>query len=278
MTTRLAMALIERQHGGAWANTATSFWAILAFGKIADSEAALSLDLTARAELDSQLLISGQFNSYMQLPLLLVKTFSDEPLASMNRDGLLPLRISREGRGRLFYTASLRYGIPVELAGMRDEGISVFAETFDSEGLPVTNGILIPGKTYTRRLTVSSPRDRTFVALRAPIPSGAGVLDAAFVTSSTVPPDDTEDKHEGRYYDMEYFDREWYEEPPVQFIMDNEVRFCWDWFPRGKKEAEFRFRAVMPGIYPTPPASAECMYEGEVFGRAAGELIRIQGD
>jgi uncharacterized protein YfaS (alpha-2-macroglobulin family) len=31
----------------------------------------------------------------------------------------------------------------------------------------------------------------------------------------------------------------------------------------------------MPGIYPTPPAQAECMYEEEVFGRSAGELIRI---
>jgi uncharacterized protein YfaS (alpha-2-macroglobulin family) len=278
MTTRLATALIERQRRGAWSNTAISFWAILAFGQVADSEATLGIDLTARAELDSQELVSGQFNSYMQFPLFSEKSFSDEPLAAMKRDALLPLRISREGSGRLFYTASLRYGVPVELAGMRDEGISVFAETFDSEGQPVINGILIPGKTYTRRLTVSSPRDRTFVALRAPIPSGAEVLDAAFVTSSTVPPDVAEDEHEGRYYDMDYFDREWYEDPPVQIIMDNEVRFCWDWFPRGKKEAEFRFRAVMPGIYPTPPASAECMYEGEVFGRAAGELIRIQGD
>ncbi|MDR2029197.1 MAG: hypothetical protein LBP93_06640, partial [Treponema sp.] len=46
-------------------------------------------------------------------------------------------------------------------------------------------------------------------------------------------------------------------------------------FPAGKREVEFRFRAVMPGIYPTPPAQAECMYEPEVFGRSAGELIRI---
>jgi uncharacterized protein YfaS (alpha-2-macroglobulin family) len=278
MTTRLATALIERQRRGTWSNTASSFWAVLAFGKVADSEAAQTANLTARAELDSQTIVSGQFNSYVQLPLLSVKSFDDEPLAGMKRDTLLPLRISREGSGRLFYTAGLRYGMPAELAGMRDEGIGVFVETFDSDGLVVTDGILAPGKTYTRRITVSTSRDRTFVALRAPIPSGAEVLDAAFVTSSTVPPEETEDDHDDRYYDMDYFDREWYEAPPVQFIMDNEVRFCWDWFPRGKKEAEFRFRAVMPGVYPTPPASAECMYEEEVFGRSAGELIRIQGE
>jgi len=57
--------------------------------------------------------------------------------------------------------------------------------------------------------------------------------------------------------------------------MDDEARFHWDFFRSGKQQIEFRFRAVMPGIYPTPPSNAECMYEPEVFGRSAGELIRI---
>jgi uncharacterized protein YfaS (alpha-2-macroglobulin family) len=57
--------------------------------------------------------------------------------------------------------------------------------------------------------------------------------------------------------------------------MDDEIRFHWDSFPAGRQEVEFRFRAVMPGIYPTPPSQAECMYEPEVFGRAAGELAII---
>jgi hypothetical protein len=65
------------------------------------------------------------------------------------------------------------------------------------------------------------------------------------------------------------------EMPPLRFIMDNEVLFHWDFFPAGMREVEFWFRAVMPGVYPTPPAQAECMYEPEIFGRAQGELFRI---
>jgi uncharacterized protein YfaS (alpha-2-macroglobulin family) len=57
--------------------------------------------------------------------------------------------------------------------------------------------------------------------------------------------------------------------------MDDEALFHWEFFPAGRKEIEFRFRAVMPGIYPTPPVHAECMYEEEIFGRSAGELCRI---
>jgi len=68
----------------------------------------------------------------------------------------------------------------------------------------------------------------------------------------------------------------WYRDmPPERFIMDDEAIFHWDFFPSGKKEVEFRFRAVMPGVYPTPPVQAECMYEEEIFGRGAGELYRI---
>ena len=58
--------------------------------------------------------------------------------------------------------------------------------------------------------------------------------------------------------------------------MDNEVRYFFDDFFRGKQEVEFLFRLTTPGIYPTPPGSAECMYEEEVFGCTDGEIYVIR--
>ena len=266
MTTRLANSLIERQRRGIWNNTASSFWAVLAFGRIADAEEGQG-DLVSRLSLGGTKLLETVFDPSKKVPVSRTWTLEEDPLAGLGRDSLLPLRMEREGEGRLYYTASLRYGIPSELASPRDEGLGVFAETFDSSGEKVRDGKLIPGRTYTRKLTVSSSRDRTFVVLRAPVPSGAEIVDAVFVTSSTVPPAEDES------VDDEYWWRR--ETPPLRFIMDDEARFHWDFFPGGKKEVEFRFRAVMPGIYPTPPSSAECMYEEEIFGRGPGELYRI---
>ncbi|MCL2138976.1 MAG: hypothetical protein FWH41_05535, partial [Treponema sp.] len=163
-----------------------------------------------------------------------------------------------------YYTASLRYGIPTELAGARDEGLGVFAETFDADGNLIKDAKLVSGRTYTRRITLSSSRDRTFVALRAPVPSGAEIIDAAFVTSSTAVTSTLSE------------DEEIYRPAPLRLIMDDAIDFHWDLFKAGRQQVEFRFRAVMPGIYPTPPTAAECMYEGEIFGRSAGELVRIQ--
>jgi uncharacterized protein YfaS (alpha-2-macroglobulin family) len=276
MTTRLATSLIERQRRGVWNNTASSFWPALAFGMLSDSEssewkAANGAPLEATTSLGGTSLFNAEFKTYGGVPVSFNGHFAERPVIDLPRDILLPLRIERSGPGRLYYTASLRYGIPVELAGARDEGLGVFVETFDSEGKPVRNGRLQAGKTYTRRVTVSSSRDRTFVALRSPIPSGAEIVDAVFVTSSTVPPSP---KNESEDYDAD--DWRFYKPEPVRFMMDDEARFHWDFFNAGREQIEFRFRAVMPGIYPTPPAVAECMYEEEIFGRSAGELIRIE--
>jgi uncharacterized protein YfaS (alpha-2-macroglobulin family) len=271
MTTRLANSLIERQRRGIWNNTSSSFWAVLAFSRIADAEEKETLGtagISSRVLLGETQLLETAFKSFGGTPVSRTWTFTESPMDNIKRDKLLPLRIEREGTGRLYYTARLRYGIPTELASPRDEGLCFFAETYDSSGNLIKDNVLIPGKTYTRKVTVSSSRDRTFVALRAPIPSGAEILDATFVTSSTVPPKEDEKKTDDFFW--------WRETPPMRFIMDDEIQFNWDFFPSGKKEVEFRFRAVMPGIYPTPPDTAECMYEEEIFGRSAGALYRIE--
>jgi uncharacterized protein YfaS (alpha-2-macroglobulin family) len=284
MTSRLATALLERQRRGIWSNTASSYWAVLAFSRLAGVEnadtgnAGRGAALKVRTSLGGIPLIDGEFPVSGVSPLSQNWTFPELP-EELGRDTLLPLRIEWSGAGQLFYTASLRYGIPVELAASRDEGLGVFTETFDADGNPVRDGRLIPGKTYTRRVVVSGSRDRTFVALRVPVPSGAEILDARFVTTSTRPP--TEDprveqkRREAEGRAAEYDSVSGYDAPPIRFIMDDEVRFHWDYFPAGRREVEFLFRAVMPGIYPTPPPQAECMYEPEIFGRAAGELVRI---
>ncbi|MDR1972350.1 MAG: alpha-2-macroglobulin, partial [Treponema sp.] len=284
MTSRLAAALLERQRRGIWSNTASSYWAILAFGRIADAESAETAALSVRAGLGGGALLTGDFTSYGAAPLSRNWAFTEAPLEGLARDSLLPLRIERNGTGRLFYSAGLRYGIPAELALMRDEGLGVFAETFDGDGNPVRDGRLTPGKTYTRRVVVSSSRDRSFLALRVPVPSGAEIVDVSFVTSSTRPPDSGEERRRAEgsrteaaaaWAAMRDAAGSYPWSAPVRFIMDDEVRFHWEEFPAGKQEAEFRFRAVMPGVYPTPPAQAECMYEPEVFGRSAGELLII---
>jgi len=105
-----------------------------------------------------------------------------------------------------------------------------------------------------------SSRDRDFLALRLPIPAGAEAIDASLATSQIVREEQTEEPEYGA---------------PVQRVYDEEVRFFFDTFGRGKREVSFLLRATTPGDFVTPPASAELMYEPEVFGRTAGREWRI---
>jgi uncharacterized protein YfaS (alpha-2-macroglobulin family) len=259
MVTRLANALIERQRKGRWTHTSSNFWALLAFASLADSEALDHLSIRAQVRVDTQPILDAPLAaptlSYSQRFAL-----SESPLAGFRRETLLPLQISAEGQGRLYYTAALRYGIPSELSEARDEGLGVYTEILDSEGDPILDGRLVPGKTYTRRITLSTPRPRTYIALRAPVPSGALIIDSTLLISSTLPEAGGTEGN-SRRGDIQ------------TMVMDDEVRYFWDYLPQGREVVEFRFRAVMPGIYPTPPVQAEGMYEPEVFGRSSGELF-----
>jgi uncharacterized protein YfaS (alpha-2-macroglobulin family) len=187
----------------------------------------------------------------------------------MKRDLALPLNITRSGRGALYYTASLNYAIPQKIQGFRDEGLGIFITYNDVvTGKEISGAALQSGKTYQAKIRLSSNKDRTFVALRAPIPSGAEILDSTFVTTP-------------RYSETESDDNDWYywmdpRQPSSTVIMDNEVRYFWDSFFKGEVTVQFLFRCSRRGVYPTPPVQAECMYESEIFGRSKGMLFTIE--
>ena len=177
----------------------------------------------------------------------------------------LPLIFSKEGSGRLYYTATLRYAMEAARAEARDEGLGLFTEILDLEGNPM-EGSLQLGQVYKMHYVLYSSRDRDFLALRLPIPAGAETIDGSLVTSQVVRGSRSAEQDEEEEY--------WYYRP-VQRIYDNEVRFFYDTFYRGKREGSFLFRTTTPGTFITPPATAELMYEEEVFGRTEGREYRI---
>jgi len=86
---------------------------------------------------------------------------------------LLPLTFGLTGRGTLYYTAELRYAMLASGVDPRDEGIGIATEILDDKGTIVAGSDLALGKVYTMKVVFYSSRDRTYLALRAPIPSGA---------------------------------------------------------------------------------------------------------
>ena len=265
MITRLSKTISLKLHGGRPLITSYAVWAVLAYSELPELAEEKLPDFTALVTLEGSSLLKGEIEGVDSLPLKSTLRFDEEPIADKEREELLPLRFEKNGRGTLYYTATMRYAIPTELISARDEGISVYSSITDVDGNPVTAQELKPGKTFSMHVTLSSPRERDFLALRVPVPSGAEILNASFTTSKRygLQTEEGDGTGEGRSVGGR------------KRILEKEVQFVWDTFPTGKEEISFLFRTVHSGVYPLPPAQAECMYEPEVFGRDRGRIFII---
>ena len=58
-------------------------------------------------------------------------------------------------------------------------------------------------------------------------------------------------------------------------FLDDQVAFYYDSLPDGTFNFYFRTRAVTPGSFVLPPARAEMMYDGAVFGNSSGARVEI---
>ena len=213
--------------------------------------------------------MSGSFNGAAAKPKTLRLPFEDEMISGLPKDTPATVSFQKNGQGNLYYTMEMRYAMPDEYLTAREEGLKVEYTITDAETGEVVNKSdstdcllnLTSGKIYKASIKLESHKARDYVALRAPIPSGAEILDSSLVTTGTV--DDAN----------EYSWRHWLSNKTIR---DNEVQFFWDSFGSGTTTVNFTFRATRRGIYPVPPVQAECMYEPENFGRSDGYLCIIE--
>lgn len=229
-----------------------------------------NLNFTADAKIAGTQVIDGKFKGVAAKPISKTISFTDSTLAEQGYDKEIPVTFEKEGEGELYYTVEMRYALPDEILTGRDEGIEIAYTIVDSEtgekinlSKPIVE--LQSGKTYKATITVSSPRNRTYLAMRAPIPSGAEIMDSTFVTTGEIDGPTQEYKY-GMW-------RQWLTRKSIR---DNEIQFFWDSFGSGSTTINFTFRTARRGIYPTPPVQAECMYEPEIFGRTDGNLYIIK--
>jgi uncharacterized protein YfaS (alpha-2-macroglobulin family) len=269
INTRLLFSLLENKRAGSdyWESTAATVRVLSAIDALIRAENLTNLNVSGAVKLAGSELLQGTFRGLGAKPVTGTFDFTTLVLAGLGRDRIQALEFTRRGTGNLYYTASLRYAIPSELQSFRDEGLGVFVSISDiGTGGEIKGTALQSGKTYRATVRLSSSRDRTYVALRVPVPSGAEILDAAFVTTASYGDKDdaSADTRNGGSWISH------------QLILDNEIQYFWDRFYRGESTVSFLFRTARRGVYPTPPTQAECMYEAEIFGRGAGLVSTIE--
>lgn len=276
MVDRLLFSLLMNQSRGYWNNTSTTASVLYTIYNYIKARNLDNVDFTATASIDGNKVMENGFKGVGSKPKTLVLPFEKEVLSKVSRDTAIPISFNKKGTGSLYYTVEMKYAIPSEMQISKDSGIKLVCEITDLDTGKVVNKKngnsslinLESGKTYRVKMSVESIRDRYYVALRSPIPSGGEIIDSTLVTASDYSDDDNYMLDDYYYNYDHYLDN--------KNVMDNEVQFYWDFFGSGETTVTYTFRAARRGIYPVPPATAECMYEPEIYGRTDGYIFVIK--
>ena len=270
---------------GRWYSTASTSRVLIALDVYIRENKLQDTNLTASALINGKKILEGEFKGVGASPVDETyrfgtpapntkqkdKKYSMEwPSLDVPLETELPLEITKEGTGKLFYTASMTYALPAEEQLPRDEGLCVYVEITDARtGEKVNPGKLKSGTIYREKVFVTTTKERNYVAVRAPVPAGAEIMNSAFVTTASIP----QSGKSGSSYERSWYP---YRRFNHQDVYDAEIRCFWNYMPIGSQNFEFLFRAQRSGAYETPAALAECMYEPEIFGRSSGCVWTIE--
>jgi hypothetical protein len=218
-------------------------------------------DFTARIVLGGRQILSETFKGRTnEAPRKF--TFGLDDIA---KNELLPIKITKEGTGRLYYTLRMYYAYkenPVPF----DEGFYVWKEILTLDGLPAK--AFSRGDVYKVVLHIVVPETRIFAVVNDPLPAGFEPVQTFFATESRALQDQFwEDQwnEEGHWWGS--FDHE-------EYYDDCALFFAQELFP-GEHTQVYYIRAATSGRFLAPATKAEEMYAPEVFGSTSQGFIRV---
>jgi hypothetical protein len=174
--------------------------------------------------------------------------------------------IEKQGTGRLYYGLRMIYA-PKGILKAREEGLSIYREITLENGDPLPP-VIKAGTKLLVKLTVTTPFDRSFIAIDDWLPAGFQAINTRFATTSS---EDTETAAKAQDSPQRW----WGTFNHTEFY-DERVGIYADYLTHGTHTAAYLVTAVTPGNFSLPPAMVEGMYTPEVFGRSVGGTIEIK--
>ena len=201
----LRWLLKSRAKDGAWGSTNNTLAAVDALtdylGWRRETESDFSLDLL----LDDTRRASFDFN-----PSSILNTFEAViPTSDISIGALHVLKFVKTARNALsnafYYDMALKYYLPVDKVAPRDEGFTVRREFFKADDTDSKEPLSAAnvGDVLKVHLTISTPKDRNFVAIEDFIPAGTEIVNTNLATEDQTKKDTTNDSefYNGDYYD-----------------------------------------------------------------------------
>ncbi len=268
----LVKGILSLRKGGAWRNTQENGYIVRALWRV------LGKELSEKTDLDAVVTLGGK---EVLKASLLGKQFQAArvfiPMATLFADGAgdreRELVFERRGKGRIYYTARLRYvRKPVPRVG-RDAPLHVerkyeMVRLVDGEPQATPGTEVQAGQLVRVSLTVVSPNDEQFIAIEDPVPAGLEVVNFGLTNVSPswrkLLGEGAEGQEDGPGYPR--FGRgQWYS---YRELRDDKVLIFADSLVGGVYHFTYLCKAITPGRFTVAPLYAEAMYSPEVSGRS----------
>lgn len=249
--------LMQVRKDGRWGNTQENVWAMESLVDYYRRYESVTPDFVATVRLGSDGIASDAFRGRST-----AAKSHDVPLERLHD---APVTFERQGAGTLFYLMRLRYTPAGLVHEARDQGFSV-ERRYSLKSFKAGDLIKVT-------LRIRNTKERRFVAVTDPIPAGTEPVESWFATTASDLADEQR-KNDAQGDDW----MSWWKRGGFDHVErhDDRVNLFATRLGEGTHEFTYLVRATTAGTFITAPAHAEEMYEPEVFGRTASEVVEVK--
>ncbi|HYP19134.1 MAG TPA: Ig-like domain-containing protein [Chloroflexia bacterium] len=265
--------LMSISREGHWDSTQDTSFILIAIAHYLEASKELSANYTWQASAFGTSLGGGVVG-----PTNLTQTQTLKvPLSKLPKNSRGSLEFTRSSpAGKMYYQMTLRYFAPGEPIEARSKGFSVARSYYTLDGTEPVRDVRA-GDVVKVRLTITAPRTSYYVVVTDPLPGGLEGVNGSLKTTSFSerPPNarGTRLQDEGDSFGYRY--RYWGAFSNVEMRDDRTLLYATRLSP-GTYVYEYFARATTPGVYMSLPASAEQMYQPQVYGHSDGGVFTVK--
>ena len=282
LVEKMVRYLLHKRKNGRWRNTQETVYALLALHRYFKVREKQVPEFIAKIYLGNEKLLAQKFSGRSltvqrkQVPMAKIKAAAE---------GGGTLGFVKQGTGRLYYSASLRYARTALPQKPLDAGFYVtrsyqpvgpeVSSLADLRGKQAGKGVLKvkAGQLVRVTLTIIAPQQMHFVAVDDPLPAGLESTNFKLMTASQHSRRHVSHGRRSRYGGRS---SSWYTPFYQQQLRDDRVQLFADSVSPGIYTYVYLARATTAGTFVTPPTHVEQMYEPEVFGRTGAVTFVVQ--
>lgn len=271
LARRTVRWLMSVRKDGRWGNTQENAWAMEALVDYYRKYESETPDFTAVVTAGSDILqretFRGRTTEAKKHDVPMPDLLRIAPAATQ-----VPITFDRTGTGTLFYAMRLQYARNIVMHDKLDQGFSL-ERHFALQNGKTDQTSFNAGDLIKVTLKIRNTKERRFVAITDPIPAGTEPVESWFATTASDLAE-TQAKADRGGDDW----ASWWRHGGFDHVErhDDRVNLFATRLGEGAHEFTYMLRATTAGTFVTAPLHAEEMYEPEVFGRTATDVVEVK--